>query len=104
MNSKHLEAFEEFAEKVQEEFGESLKKLVLYGSVARGEETEESDVDVFAVVETEEQKQKLEQMAFEFGVDNNLLFPPNVKTVERFNHRRDHPFIRTVLEEGVEYA
>lgn len=102
--SKHREAFEEFAEEAQEELGDSLKKLILYGSVARGEETEESDVDLYAVVETEEQKRKLEDMAFEFGVESNLAFSPNVKTKEEFEQRKSHPFTRTVMEEGESYA
>ncbi|MFB6099817.1 MAG: nucleotidyltransferase domain-containing protein, partial [Candidatus Nanohalobium sp.] len=49
--SKHREAFRDFAERAEEELGGSLEKLVLYGSVARGEEDDESDVDVLVVVE-----------------------------------------------------
>jgi predicted nucleotidyltransferase len=44
--SEHRKAFKEFAEETQEELGDSLKKLILYGSVARGEETRSSDIDL----------------------------------------------------------
>lgn len=53
-NLNHREAFEEFAEEAKDEPGDALNKPILYGSVARGEETQNSDIDVFAVVETEE--------------------------------------------------
>jgi predicted nucleotidyltransferase len=102
--SRHRKAFEEFAEEAQDELGESLKKLILYGSVARGEEDERSDVDIYAVVETNEQKRELEDLAFDFGIDRGLAFSPNVKTVEEFENRKNHHFTRTVLEEGENYA
>lgn len=54
--NKHRKAFEEFGEEAENQLGDSLKKLVLYGSVARNEQKEESDVDIFAVVENREQK------------------------------------------------
>ncbi|MFB6209757.1 MAG: hypothetical protein ABEJ56_06515 [Candidatus Nanohaloarchaea archaeon] len=41
--SVQREAFEEFAEKAEEELGDSLRKLLLFGSVARGDEREDSD-------------------------------------------------------------
>lgn len=102
--SKHREAFEEFAEKAREKFGDSLKKLILYGSVAKQQETEHSDIDIYAVVENKEQKRNLEEMAFNFGIEKELAFSPNVKTEEKFEEKKNHPFTKTVMEEGVEYA
>jgi predicted nucleotidyltransferase len=39
-------AFKEFAEAVQDAFGERIHEIILYGSTARGEATKQSDVDV----------------------------------------------------------
>jgi predicted nucleotidyltransferase len=81
-----------------------LRKLVLYGSVARGEETEESDVDVFAVVETEEQKNTLEEIAFETSVAHEVFMVPIVKTVEEFRQKKDSIFVREVEKTGEAYV
>jgi predicted nucleotidyltransferase len=43
----------EFREQAERLYGERLKKSILYGSHARGEATEDSDVDVAVVLEGE---------------------------------------------------
>lgn len=100
----HQKAFEEFAKEAKRILGDSLKKLILYGSMARGEETEESDVDVFAVVETKEQKDKLERMGAEIGVENGVLIVPIVKTIEEFDEMKDSLYGEEVLLKGKFYA
>ena len=100
MTSKHREAFNEFAEKAEEELGGSLEKLVLFGSVARGEESEESDVDVFAVVGSQEQKELLEDLAFDVSVENGVFIVPVIKTVDEFEESKDSLFSREVMETG----
>ena len=102
--SRHREAFEEFAERAQEELGESLEKLVLYGSVARGEETESSDVDVFAVVGSEEDKKELRDLAFETGLDYEVSFSPIVKTEEEYLNVKDTVYGREVRSTGEAYV
>jgi predicted nucleotidyltransferase len=103
--SKHRKAFEEFAEEAQDELGESLKKLILYGSVARGDEKDGSDVDVFAVVESKEELEKLEDIAFDIGVMNYGVFiSVQGQEEENFRQRKNHPFIKTVLGEGEAYV
>ena len=99
-DSKHRRAFEEFAEKAQQELGDSLQRLVLYGSVARGEETEESDVDVFAVVETEEQKKWLERFGAEIGVEHGVLFSLIVRTSNENEGVEDSVFGSEVMNNG----
>lgn len=103
--SRHREVFEEFAGEARKELGDSLKKLILYGSVARGEETEESDVDVFAVVDEKEDLEMLRDLAYKIGVlENGVVISVQGQTEKRFRERRNHPFIRTVREEGEAYV
>lgn len=69
--TRHLKAFEEFKEVAKEGLGESLSKLVLYGSVAHVEETEESHVAVFTVFDSREDLEMLRALVFEVGVMEN---------------------------------
>jgi predicted nucleotidyltransferase len=102
--SRHRQAFEQFAEEAKEELGDSLKQLYLYGSVARGDETEDSDIDVFAVVESEEDLDYLRDLAYEAGVlERGVFISVQGQTEERHRERENHPFIRTVTGEGEAY-
>ncbi|MFB6159423.1 MAG: nucleotidyltransferase domain-containing protein [Candidatus Nanohalobium sp.] len=97
--TKHRKAFEEFAEKAQEDLGDSLKKLVLYGSVARGEESEGSDVDVFAVVE-EGLEDELYSLAAKAGRKHEVHLAVIVRNPEEYELVRDSYFTREVMESG----
>lgn len=103
--SRHREAFEVFADEVVEELGDSLEKLVLYGSVARGEESEESDIDVFAVVDSREDLKRLRDMAYDIGV---LQFGVSISVQgsvkDEFEGFSGSSYLRNVKEEGIEYA
>jgi len=51
LNTKLLALAEEYARLAQEVLGENLVSVVLFGSVARGEAHEKSDIDLFIVAE-----------------------------------------------------
>jgi predicted nucleotidyltransferase len=104
MSSRHREAFEEFAGRAETQLGDSLEKLVLYGSVARGEESESSDVDVFAVVEKEDQKELVRDLAFETGLEYEVSFSPIVKSVEEYESVKDSAYGREVRSTGEIYV
>jgi len=44
------EILKEFREKIQSIYGDRLKDLILYGSWARGQATDDSDIDVVVVL------------------------------------------------------
>ena len=46
---KHKEAVEEFVRKLREKFGSRIESIVVFGSYARGEWKEESDIDVLII-------------------------------------------------------
>lgn len=75
--SVHRRAFDAFASRARELLGESLYSITLFGSVARGEERPDSDVDALTVVEKAEDKRVLHDLAFdveiEYGVALSLL-------------------------------
>ena len=99
MDVQHLS--NEFARKAKIALGNELVALVLYGSAARGTVTSESDLDIFAVVKDEQDKEKLFDIAAEFLKDG-VLFSIISETSDEFARLKKmrSPFMDTVLKEG----
>lgn len=102
--SKHRQVFEEFAEEAKDRLGESLKKMILYGSVAREEETNQSDVDVFVVVENLEQKKMVQRLGAKIGVENGVPMSPIVRTEREYEDMKETSFLQNVQKEGEAYV
>jgi predicted nucleotidyltransferase len=103
-DSNHRKAFQELAENLEDELGDDLRKLVLYGSVARGEETEESDVDVLIVIADEALREKVEEIVFDASVENEVFIVPLIKTLDDFEEKKDTIFMKEVQRTGEAYV
>lgn len=84
-----------------------LVRVILYGSYARGENKEDSDIDVVALVNGEraELQEKLKKiwdissdMELEFGT---ILSPTVIPYAEYEKYRDDLPYYRNIAQEGV---
>lgn len=99
--SQHEQAFEEFARRAKDRLGDSIANVILYGSAARGETRGiDSDVDVLVVVESTGYETELRDIAYDVMLDYGVLVSLNIKTVEQFEVRKNHPFLKHVLREG----
>lgn len=100
-------ALVEFNKQVQELLGNRLKKIILYGSYARGDYNEKSDVDIMIITdlsekEIEEYRDKISDIAFDIELNNNIILSPIIKNEEMFNKRITYiPFYKNVDREGV---
>ncbi len=96
-----------FAEKVIKELGARVRRIILYGSAARGELGEESDVDVLVVVNRKDQEvvRKIEDIAFESMKCDTFISPV---IIDEETYRRmlkwKYPFIMNVEAEGIVYV
>jgi len=101
----HKQVFEMFAEKAKKELGNSLQQLVLYGSVARNEETPDSDIDVFVVVDNEDDLEFLRDLAFDFGVlEHGVSISVQGKVKDDFEDFSNSSYLRNVNRDGIRYA
>lgn len=87
------------------DLGCAIRAIVLYGSTARGEANQSSDVDVLVVLadgETEgEHRDVIMQHAFEIGaIDHGVGIMPYIMPHEHYEERKESSFLRTVLAEG----
>ena len=94
----------------RELFGSKLKHVILYGSYARGDYDEESDIDVMIMVDLpqdELSKYRWELSCFcaDLNVENDIFITTKLQSAETFKRWKSIlPFYKNVLKDGVIYA
>lgn len=87
-------------------YGEDIVEIVLFGSYARGNYTEESDIDIVALVRgsRESLQKKLKQVwdeSAELGLENDIIVSPTVIPYDEFEkYKQSLPYYRNIAEEG----
>ena len=99
------EAAKEFADKLRAHFGERVLWVRLYGSYARGDADEHSDVDMMAVVRalTWHEKGEAIDLATDVSLARSLRVSAVVMSEADFQRLVDleSPFVRNVMQEGI---
>ena len=93
--------------KIAKEFADSIKSddiklIMLFGSVARGEDSEESDIDILIVSQIADKiKPEIHKIAMDIILEKDEVISPRLMTEEQFNKSGDYPFLANVLKEGI---
>lgn len=96
-----------FSQQMKNIFGSHLSKVIVYGSYARGDYKDNSDVDVMILVDLPEDKiKKMENtvydIAFDIEMDTGIDISPVLKSKTQYEYWADVlPYYRNVREEGV---
>lgn len=97
----------EYSTAVQKLYGSHLKQVILYGSYARGDFREDSDVDIMLLVDLPDEKlnefsDDLAELDFQYNVEHNVWFSPVVKNINHFRYWCEaEPFYANVTKEGI---
>ena len=89
-------------------YGDALVKIILYGSYARNNYDEESDIDLVAIVKGErtvlqELLKKIWDESSELELEYETIISPSVIPYAEFvKYQNDLPYYRNILKEGVE--
>ena len=98
MNNR-VEIAREFAEAIK---SDKILKIILFGSVARGDDREDSDIDILIISNYWEQIDSLiTDEVFKVVLDKEELISPHVLSEKQFNETKDFNFLTSVLEDGV---
>lgn len=97
----------ELAESLQYVYGDKLKTVVLYGSVARGTQTDDSDIDIMILIDANNDElrrydDKLNDVSTDFSLKYlKVLSVVDISYQEYESWRELSPFYRNVSKEGV---
>ncbi|MCD7725079.1 MAG: nucleotidyltransferase domain-containing protein [Clostridiales bacterium] len=97
--------------KIREEskqiYGSKLDRIILYGSYARGDNTEESDIDIMILLdcdrdEVENLRDMTYEMANDISLDEDVFLSILLRDKKHFQENQDFlPFYRNVVRDGV---
>ena len=104
MDEKVEKILKEIKRYLEEKYGDGIRKVILYGSYARGEATEDSDVDVMVVVsddlDPKEVRRSLEPLIGEFYVKDLEIVTVFPVRESDFEHKQSD-FLINVRREGI---
>lgn len=100
---------DEFVKGINEILGDRVKKIILYGSYARGDYNKSSDIDIMILTDLSDDeiviyRKKINDLAYDIEWNNNfdIDISPLVKNIDRFNYWLEAlPFYMNVQREGV---
>ena len=97
----------ELAENLIHVYGKQLKEVILYGSVARGVYTKESDIDIIVLVDADDKElrdysEKLSDVSTDISIKYLRVFSIiDINYQEYLNWKQVLPYYRNISEEGV---
>ena len=107
MPNKIDKIIKKFILEVSNLIGGRLKKVILYGSYARGDYDKNSDIDIMILTdfndeELAEYRVKIREIACDLELENDIVISPVVRNIEKYNDRINIiPFYMNVQKEGV---
>ena len=98
---------DEFIFGAKQQLGKHIQQIILYGSYARGEEKENSDIDILLLVdltniEIKEIQNDIYDLAYELELSTSKEISPIIINIAEFQYWKDtSPFYRNIEQEGV---
>lgn len=98
----------QYAGELKRIYKDKLDKVILYGSYARGDYTEESDVDIMILLSISDMEIKcyqelLSELTYDFNTTFEIDIKPIAKSKAEFNKWvNSYPFYSNIQKEGVE--
>lgn len=95
---------DDFIEKVKTDYSHLISQVILFGSVARGDCTENSDIDLLILCDRNEAELKsdLTGVATDLLLEYGKYLSVKVYDMNRYQYLRhlETPFIKNILKEG----
>ncbi|MDD6182167.1 MAG: nucleotidyltransferase domain-containing protein [Lachnospiraceae bacterium] len=107
---KKNEIISEYVTEIKRVLNKDFEKAVLYGSYARNEEDENSDIDIAIFTNRRAEEfyiliEKISELTFEYSVQYDLILSPvfqNIKDFEKW--KKVLPYYQNIQKEGIAIA
>ncbi|ALA57014.1 nucleotidyltransferase domain-containing protein [Nitrospira moscoviensis] len=95
----------EFKRRIEHRFPGELVRLLMFGSHARGEATADSDIDLLAVIRSEDWRRgdDIRDIGYELEIEHGLVLSTQVMSQQQYNGRKasGSTFLANVEREGI---
>lgn len=87
--------------------GNRIKKIILYGSYARGDYNNSSDIDILVLTDYNPKQfysalKKISSMTYDIELDYNVILVPLINNIKNYTSGIDEiPFYANIEKEGV---
>lgn len=81
---------------------DEINQIILFGSVARGDDNEDSDIDILIVSsDTEKIQDDIDETVVDVVLETNQLISAHLMSTDHFNKTKNNSFLKNVLNEGI---
>ena len=107
MPKKIEDLLKEYRQEIENVSDNHIKRVILYGSYARGDYNQDSDIDIMVLVYLEEPQIKayenrIYDTTYDFNDENETEIMPVVQNIHHFDYwKKAYMFYKNVEEEGV---
>lgn len=103
IQKRYQEPLREFVKIAIEKYGEKIERIILFGSVARGEAKGDSDIDILIVTKKEDFRLRhvLIGIAFDILLETGENISVKALSKDEFERHKNFSFLKNVISEGV---
>lgn len=98
----------DFVNKQLDAYGNSIEKIILYGSYARGDYTKDSDVDIMVLTSIKDKDTVSRQLnamydsVYDYQLDLGVEVNPNMQNIDFYNSwLGKYPYYDNISKDGV---
>ncbi|MDR0911810.1 MAG: nucleotidyltransferase domain-containing protein [Methanobrevibacter sp.] len=79
-----------------------MEKIILFGSVARGDDEKESDIDIFILTKNKEVvEEDIRDKSFDLSIENSELISTIIVSNEYYEEFKHFSFFKNLEKEGI---
>lgn len=105
LSNKEKNIISTFKKRIEKKFPEEIMKVLIFGSKARGDAVEDSDIDILVITKSNDKKiiREIRFTGYELEIDNNIVLSIQVLSNDYVGYLRNLPtqFIQNVDREAI---